>query len=98
MYEILVRTLSCTLQHSLTYSRNHNIEDKATEFSYEEIAEVAAFIKSKTAIRPKLGIICGSGLGGLADDLDRDLPKDVVPYKTIPKFPQTTGTYMQGCN
>lgn len=36
---------------------------------------------------PAWGIICGSGLGGLADSLH---DKVVIPYSTIPGFPQTT--------
>ena len=60
--------------------------------SYEELQEVAAAIQKMTDIRPTIGIICGSGLGGLAEDLDNDKPKNVISYKDIPRFPKTTGT------
>ncbi|MEQ2215250.1 hypothetical protein XENOCAPTIV_029623 [Xenoophorus captivus] len=42
---------------------------------------------AQTEIRPTVGIVCGSGLGGLAD-----LLKDQVAfnYKDIPNFPQST--------
>lgn len=59
--------------------------------SYEELQEIASYIRTKTKIRPKIGIICGSGLGGLADDLDTDRPRDVIPYKDIPQFPNCQG-------
>ncbi len=59
--------------------------------SYEDLEEVARTIQTKTEIQPKIGIICGSGLGGLAEDLDADKPKDVISYKDIPRFPKTTG-------
>lgn len=59
--------------------------------SYEDIKSIAEFIQSKTSIKPELGVICGSGLGGLAEDLDSDKPSDVICYKDIPKFPMTNG-------
>ena len=59
--------------------------------TYEDIKEVAEHLLVQTKIRPEVGIICGSGLGGLADDLDKDRVTDVFAYKDIPKFPMTTG-------
>jgi hypothetical protein len=38
-------------------------------------------------IRPAIAIICGSGLGGLADDLQDQKAFD---YKDIPSFPTST--------
>ena len=61
------------------------------KMTYEDIESVAEHLLRQTKIRPEVGIICGSGLGGLADDLDRDRETDVFPYKDIPKFPETTG-------
>merc|ERR1712013_442643 len=55
--------------------------------SYEAISECSDYITSRTKHRPKIGIICGSGLGGLAD-LAKDA--DVFPYSEIPGFPQST--------
>ena len=52
---------------------------------------MAEFVKSRTNVRPKVGVICGSGLGGLVNKLDTDKPKDVIPYEEIPGFPRTTG-------
>ena len=57
---------------------------------------MAAAIQKMTEIHPTIGIICGSGLGGLAEDLDSDKPKDVISYKDIPRFPKTTGRYCHG--
>jgi purine-nucleoside phosphorylase len=37
---------------------------------------------------PTIGVICGSGLGDLAELL---VDKQVVPYTKIPGFPQTSG-------
>ena len=40
---------------------------------------------------PSVGIICGSGLGGLADALHGE-PRFEAIYSDIPYFPQATGT------
>ena len=40
--------------------------------------------------RPKVAVICGSGLGGLAEEIEAD-PRVDVPYSDIPGFPVSTG-------
>ncbi|CAL8235917.1 unnamed protein product [Arctogadus glacialis] len=55
--------------------------------SYEDYEATADWLRSQTEQRPKVAIICGSGLGGLAALLDNRV---VIPYKDIPNFPQTT--------
>jgi purine-nucleoside phosphorylase len=47
----------------------------------------AEFLLSNTAIRPVVGIICGSGLTKLSDNLTNT---QTFHYKDIPGFPQTT--------
>jgi len=39
--------------------------------------------------RPRVAIVCGSGLGGLADTIEDD-PRIEAPYSSIPDFPQPT--------
>jgi purine-nucleoside phosphorylase len=41
---------------------------------------------------PKVAIVCGSGLGGLADTIEAE-PKVELSYGVIPNFPQSTGEY-----
>ena len=53
-------------------------------FSYEEIKAAADFIQSQTSHRPKLGLILGSGLSPLADEIEE---ADTIPYADIPNFP-----------
>lgn len=53
----------------------------------EEIDATAAFIKSKTKYEPKVAIILGSGLGGLADAI---ADADVIPTAQIPNWPVST--------
>jgi len=52
--------------------------------NYEEIV---VYLKSKVKITPEIGIILGSGLGMLAQEITE---QTVVPYSEIPYFPQST--------
>ncbi|MEF2964419.1 purine-nucleoside phosphorylase [Paenibacillus sp. M1] len=51
------------------------------------IREAADFIRSKTTIKPKVGLILGSGLGVLADHIEEAVS---IEYKDIPYFPVST--------
>ncbi|XP_074895497.1 purine nucleoside phosphorylase-like [Buteo buteo] len=55
--------------------------------SYEAYKETADWLRARTIQRPKTAIICGSGLGGLADVLDN---KTIFPCEDIPHFPRST--------
>ncbi|KAG7269214.1 hypothetical protein CRUP_011853 [Coryphaenoides rupestris] len=55
--------------------------------SYEECKETADWLLNHTKQRPKVAIVCGSGLGGLAKLLDN---QNVFSYEDIPHFPQST--------
>lgn len=57
-------------------------------YKYEECKETVDWLLAHTNIRPKVAIICGSGLGGLSDLLTN---RTVFPYKDIPHFPRSTG-------
>jgi purine-nucleoside phosphorylase len=53
----------------------------------EQIKETADAIRSRTKYQPKVALVLGSGLGGLADSIQ--IP-DVVPFSDIPNWPQST--------
>jgi len=59
----------------------------ATVLTIGMIREAADFIRSKTKILPKVGLILGSGLGVLADHIEEAVS---IPYSVIPYFPQST--------
>lgn len=61
--------------------------------SYEVCKETADWIRARIAQHPKMAIICGSGLGDLADVLEE---KAVFPYEDIPHFPRSTGWHNPG--
>jgi purine-nucleoside phosphorylase len=51
-------------------------------------AESAAqFLLSQTPLRPTIGLVLGSGLGGFADELSEATR---IPYSNIPSFPRST--------
>jgi purine-nucleoside phosphorylase len=53
----------------------------------DKIKETVDYINSKTQLKPQVGIILGTGLGGLVKEIDI---VDVLPYETIPNFPVST--------
>ena len=55
---------------------------------FKEVEEIVNFLNTKTTIVPVIGIICGSGLGGLANLISDSVSID---YKDIPNFPVSTG-------
>lgn len=59
----------------------------ATALTIGMIREAADFIRSKTKILPKVGLILGSGLGVLADHIEEAVS---ISYSDIPYFPQST--------
>jgi len=59
----------------------------------EQIDEAVEFIRSKTSAAPAIGIILGTGLGALADEMMLDLSID---YVGIPHFPTSTVEFHKG--
>lgn len=53
----------------------------------EKIKETAGFLKGKTNFEPEVGIILGSGLGGLVKAID---VKHTIEYGNIPNFLSST--------
>ena len=53
----------------------------------QAIIEAANYIKQKLATVPSIGLILGSGLGVIADEMNNQI---VIDYKDIPYFPSST--------
>ena len=53
----------------------------------EKIEESIKSIKKYCEIKPKIAIILGTGLGGLAEDIQESV---IIPYNKIEKFPVST--------
>ncbi|WP_339815190.1 purine-nucleoside phosphorylase [uncultured Imperialibacter sp.] len=58
-----------------------------------QIQEISQFLQSKTAVRPETGIILGTGLHSLVDEVTI---ADVIDYKDIPHFPVSTVEFHKG--
>src|SRR5262245_13142330 len=54
---------------------------------YDQVQEAKAAIQSRWGGKPRVGIILGTGLGGLAEDIATDA---AIAYGDIPHFPQST--------
>ena len=59
----------------------------------DRIAESVAFIRSQARTEPEIGVILGTGLGALADDVEKEA---VIPYEEIPHFPTSTLSFHAG--
>jgi purine-nucleoside phosphorylase len=53
----------------------------------KRIKATASFIQNKISFQPEIGIILGTGLGGMTKDIDIH---QAIPYKEIPGFPEST--------
>jgi purine-nucleoside phosphorylase len=51
------------------------------------IAETVAALREKTSVAPRVGIILGTGLGGLVDEIEASA---IIDYADIPHFPLST--------
>jgi len=54
---------------------------------FSRATRAAKFIQSRTKLRPRIGLVLGSGLGAFADELTS---AKRIPYAKIPGFPQST--------
>ncbi len=59
----------------------------------DKIKETAAFILKTTGFNPEVGIILGTGLGGLVNEIEITFR---LPYQEIPNFPVSTVEGHQG--
>ncbi|MDR0669651.1 MAG: purine-nucleoside phosphorylase [Treponema sp.] len=71
----------------------------------EKTAETIAAIRGRTALEPEIGLILGSGLGALGDQIGKTDgsadPRDsagpcVIPYGELPHFPKSTAPGHRG--
>jgi len=59
----------------------------------EKLKETVSFLESKGIEKPEVGIILGTGLGRLANDVNVEITLD---YKDIPHFPLSTVEFHSG--
>lgn len=54
---------------------------------YDQIQEAVTYLRTQTNFQPEIGIILGTGLGLLADEIEREA---TISYKNIPYFAKST--------
>lgn len=54
---------------------------------FKKVSEAVDFINSKITLKPIAGIVLGTGLGRLSEEIEN---KTVIPYENIPHFPTST--------
>ena len=59
----------------------------ATMSLFDRIQEAAAVVRRRTRLRPDVAIVLGTGLGGLAAEIEVEA---AIPYEEIPGFPLST--------
>ena len=60
---------------------------------YDQIAEAVAAIRAQWKTTPRAGIILGTGLGGLVDEIEVEA---TFEYENIPYFPKSTAVSHRG--
>src|SRR5437899_4499657 len=65
-----------------------------TNADFNSAEYAAQLVGSRTSLRPRIGLVLGSGLGALADSLTDAAH---IPYAEIPAFPQSTAIGHAGC-
>ncbi|XP_057658762.1 purine nucleoside phosphorylase-like [Diorhabda carinulata] len=64
-------------------------------YSYDDLMAIVNFLQSKlVSLKPKVAIICGSGLGSITDIIENQIS---LPYEEIPNFPVSTVAGHGGC-
>ena len=53
---------------------------------YDQVMCAADYLREQTDLRPEIGVILGSGLGGLAERIE---DAEHIPYSQIPGFPRS---------
>ena len=76
-----------THAHDIIKTIKEVTEEGINMLNPEKSAETLSAIRRRTEIKPHVGIILGSGLGGVADAIENPV---VIPYEDIPYWPRTT--------
>jgi purine-nucleoside phosphorylase len=84
-----------SLYHSVTHL-HHTFSDAHSEMTsnlYDRCIETVEFLRLTLPERlatPRVAIVCGSGLGGLAESINSASDTESWDYKDVPNFPVST--------
>ena len=54
---------------------------------FDQVERAAGVVRGRTRLQPEVGIILGTGLGGLSDEISTET---AIPYQDLPGFPLST--------
>lgn len=86
---------AASLYHSITHI-HHTLGDAHDEMassSFQRATETVEYLQLRLPerlARPRVAIVCGSGLGGLANAVNEGV-REEWEYKDVPNFPLSTG-------
>ena len=78
-------------EHGASLAFSYSAE--SLERRVRPLAESVESIRNKSQREPEVGIILGTGLGALADDIEAET---IIPYGEIPHFPLSTVEFHAG--
>lgn len=86
---------AANLYHSFNHLKYSLFEaqDEMAETAFSRATETVEFLRLKlpaALAKPRVAIVCGSGLGGLVSTLNEG-DREEWAYKDVPNFPQSTG-------
>lgn len=55
---------------------------------FDQIQEAKSFVEGKTTLRPRVALVLGTGLGGMAESI---VAEATIPYEDIPNVANATG-------
>lgn len=67
-----------------------------TAHTWEEVKRAGDYIRERCSIKPKVGIILGTGLGALANQISKEPEGACIPYQDLPGFPVSTAPGHKG--
>lgn len=92
---------AASIYHSITHIHHTYLDahDEMTTHSpsavFHQCVETVEYIRthlpSDDLAKPRVAIVCGSGLGGLAECVNQDGPRWEKEYKNVPNFPVSSG-------
>ncbi|KAK5642529.1 hypothetical protein RI129_008696 [Pyrocoelia pectoralis] len=91
--KVLNRTNESKVNNVEQETQNGQYYANSNVYSYESVVKIAQFLLDRVPFTPKIGIICGSGMGAywnkgsLAEALQNPIK---FPYEDIPNFPIST--------
>ena len=74
-------------EREMTVMTDETNGNSAGGYDAMNVTEALVFVRERIASPPRVGIVLGSGLGGIADALRGSV---AIPYEDIPHWPRTT--------